>query len=388
MAGLNSKSESLTVDDIADWLKLIVETWGALDFEMVLDQINADRIVSKFPPIELHTVTRELGKHRDLCNKAIKDSINKFKIEEQSKILTSLVESVESNGQLPVILIELIENLEIEFKSEIDKKETTVFDFLIGMEKNTNFRDFYSLYVVGFEKAILEWRNLNRPFQKICLSQNVKHERSFDTFSEIQDFTLEFAENKNLVTTTLDLLKTLKPIFGEFSALNEEIEEDIADLEKKNNNKDVCNFNEVHRMCDKVLITINKDRSSALFEAPKLIDQVEPILTKTPIRNEKSLKNLENAKNKYAQTLYTCVTINGRKANKWPWSINILSSAQKFATDKTLGWKINTKLREARHKQRGLLQTLKDFFDDRLTKISIAIIVLYILFGIVAIVTS
>lgn len=235
---LASAFEGLDGDEppefVAQFILQLARVVDEIDPEEVRRDLNEDRAVSGFPPVQgLDGVEMELAERRACFRDAIRDALNKMPPQQLVDAMTRAARQATDDGATypPLLFSEVVGIYEKEVH-EFLAKQGTAISALIARARIAARMGEAAVSSV-FDRIAQEarsWDRVAQPIQLSMMARGMRHEASHDLAGEMRSLGVELFNEHQMASVAKRMTDLLKHLFAEVPEVAEKLEEDAEAL--------------------------------------------------------------------------------------------------------------------------------------------------------------
>jgi len=221
------------------WLIWVPELAAAaqdVDVDTVLQQLNEDRIVARFPAITMREfVEAELIGRRRVYRETIKDALDRMPTETIVQVVGGVVDICTETGTqpAPILVDEVVEVFEAEAQQFLVKEGENVRQLLEAIKGSASESEAgVGRLVDGLERVVRNWSHVAGPMKMTMQARGVEHPASRDLAREIRGLGVDLANKHGLFQIAQRITDLLRSEFGELFEVAEVLERDSTALEE------------------------------------------------------------------------------------------------------------------------------------------------------------
>lgn len=338
-------------DRIANFLCATVERSEDVDVDSVLRNVNEDRDIAKFPPLQsTEQVELALGERRVNCREIIKRVLNRLPSVTLVSVLTKAVESATRSGEVPApqLLDDLVDSYRNEVQTTLDTGAARIRKLVQAIQSSVGI-DVAAVdnKISQLEVAVRKWDAIAQPIQLSAKARGIDHELSHSLANEIRSMAVELFNSHDLLAQAQRITKLLREVFAELPEVVERVDKDADDLEEIAQGRAGADaFQPLRTRCEQARQNADKSPTTAHIEGQRLLQDGLPLLKSAPV--DAGSPAYRDAKDMLAGTLVYCAIEYGNKTSSWEPCVTLLERALELATDTKLRKRISENLATAR----------------------------------------
>lgn len=208
-------------------LNKLFEAQSAYSEHTLLDDINANRAISKFPDVPQPLIAEALVSIKSLHSEAALKVI--IEGEHPGQIFTKIVESyVEQEREIRDFLEDVAERFDSwsvpilrDYEEKIDQISTEMKESSEPLESKIN----------ELTTFLKEWDDYSQPRQLIFQAKGLDEPRAKNLYPKMRDICLWLSNEKDEHELSLEFAKSLNEVFPELRSVADQIGDDIQSLE-------------------------------------------------------------------------------------------------------------------------------------------------------------
>lgn len=227
----------LLPEHVADLIAALCTTHAQIKPDAVLDEINAERQVAGFRPVDdVAALAPLLDQRRRHAQHAIDQALALLPAAKRADALTRAVAAATADGTRhgPALLADIVDAYEIGARATLDAAAAVVAD-LIERARARASKDAASLTLDGLvgelERAVGAWDAIAQPIQLGARSRGIDHDASNALAWEVRSLALTLHNEHGRTDLSQRLTRLLGGAFAEVDAVAERVAEDAAALD-------------------------------------------------------------------------------------------------------------------------------------------------------------
>lgn len=222
-------------DSIGDFVCEVSGLAEDVDSESVLRDVNEDRQIAKFPPVQaVEQVDAALSEHKDRCRGAVKRALNALPSATLVHALTVAVDTATDSGETPApkLLDDLIDSYAVEVQAALDMGASRIRRLVAAVKSSVgNGAPAVDAKIAQLEVATRKWDAIAQPIQLSYKARGMDHEVSHGLANEIRSLAVDLFNSHDLLVQAQRITELLQEIFAELPDVSEQLEEDADALE-------------------------------------------------------------------------------------------------------------------------------------------------------------
>lgn len=236
--GLARAIDSLSTNEVAEWVVELAEAFEEVDAELTMTLINEERSVAGFPAVtDGHALETELSGRRQHYRAAIKNALNQLSSTDLVKAVTEAVETATDGGEnhAPMLIDDLVDSFEVEAQGFLEK-ETKNIATLIEQIRSAAAEELdetvLNRLLSKLEHVVKNWDLVAQPIQVSARSRGLDHSLSHEVAGAVRGLAVELFNQHDHLEISQRLTTLNQEVFAEVDRVVEQIEEDAAALEE------------------------------------------------------------------------------------------------------------------------------------------------------------
>lgn len=219
--------------------------FSELDGVELFDQINGDRALADFPPIDdMKMVFQALDDRKTEAVQAIDESLQNLTLEEYAALMARLAGTIDGAAK-GGIMEALTECYARRIKALLDEKNQAIYARLSEIDAGLQEPENHIFHLNGeifnrdhFVQASIElllndvekWDDFAQPLQLKCRAFGLDHEDSAKIANDIRSLAMKLHNNYQFTWLSLKMMERLQAIFAELPGFSALFENDIKTL--------------------------------------------------------------------------------------------------------------------------------------------------------------
>ncbi|MGH9438372.1 MAG: hypothetical protein ACRD22_10865 [Terriglobia bacterium] len=338
-------------DDLAAFVCEVADLAEDVDSDSVLRDINEDRDIAKFPPVQAtEQVEAALSEHNDRCRDGLKRALNRLPSATLVHVLTAAVDTATDSGETPApkLLDDLVDSYAVEIQATLDTGAVRIRKLVAAVKSSVgNGAAAVDAKIAQLEVATKKWDAIAQPIQLSAKARGINHELSNGLASEIRSLAVDLFNSHDLLAQAQHITKLLQEVFAELPEVAERVDKDADDLEEIAQSRSDANaFQPLRARCQQASEKADKYPQAAYQEGELLLRDGLALLKAVPV--DAGSPSYRNAKDILAGTLMHCAIEYGNKTSNWAPCVALLERALELATDTKLRQRISENLATAK----------------------------------------
>lgn len=221
-------------DDIAAFVCEVADLAEDVDSDSVLRDINEDRDIAKFPPVQAaEQVEAALSEHKDRCRDGVKQTLNRLPSATLVHVLTAAVDTATASGETPApkLLDDLVDSYAVEVQATLDTGAARIRKLVAAVKSSAgDGATAVDAKIAQLEVATKKWDAIAQPIQLSAKARGIDHELSHGLASEIRGLAIYLFNDHDLLAQTQRITKLLQGVFAELPEIAEQLDADVETL--------------------------------------------------------------------------------------------------------------------------------------------------------------
>ena len=343
-------------DVVTEMITILVNTFTHVAIDDVIDQINRDREVARFPEVtDKAIVENEINERRLFYVNAIKHALNNLYPEELVETVTHIVDTFASNNvNADLILIhDMVDMYETEAQLFFNK-EREILESIISKIENAsdNTENSINEPIISdlfnrLEGSLSSWKYASRPIQVSAKIRGIRHVSSEEVVKKVRLLSINLFNEHNDIENAKKITTIIKQLFSEMAEMAEFLEEDLMHLNEISESVRINKLTEpIYNLCEKAAKDAENKPAIANQKARAVIGEIEKFL-ENPEKLDYSKIDLTQFKDYVAFIIMQCAILYGNEKHDWLECSNLLNNALKYANEPELKTKIEENNRVA-----------------------------------------
>jgi len=224
----------LQVAYFSSLIQKIADLVERLDAEEILEEINADRVVSGFPQVQTRSrIEPELTERKRYYRKAIRDALNRLPPAKLVQTMTHMVEIATQGGdsQAPTLIDDLVDTYEVETQAFLETEAENVKSLIKTIRSAANAGE--AAVKTNIDKLCVVTRNwdaIAQPIQLSAKARGIDHEASRGLAYEIRSVAIDLFNEHDMLVQSQRLTHLLQELFAEVPEISEKVAQDADAL--------------------------------------------------------------------------------------------------------------------------------------------------------------
>jgi hypothetical protein len=237
-AGLVRAVDSISAEEVAEWIVDLAETHDEVDPESTMTLINEERSVAGFPAVtDGHAFEAELGARRQHYRTAIKNALNHLSSADLVKVVTEAVDAATDVGEshAPILIDDLVDSFEVEAQGFLEKETkniATLIEQIRAAAAQEQDEAVLKRLVSNLERVVKNWDLVAQPIQVSARSRGLDHALSHELAGEVRGLAVELFNEHDHLEISQRLTTLIQEVFAEVDRVVEQTEEDAAALDE------------------------------------------------------------------------------------------------------------------------------------------------------------
>lgn len=343
---------SLTTEDaIASFLCEATNLANDIDVDSVLRDINEDRHIARFPPVNVtEQVETALSERKDCCRDVVKRALNKLPSVTLVHVLTKAVASATDSGRTsaPKMLDDLIDSYAVEVQATLDTGALRIRKMIDAVKSAVgSSKEAVDAKIALLEGAIRKWDLIAQPIQLSAKARGTEHELSTSLAREIRSLAVDLFNEHGLLEQAQRITRLLRDVFAELPEIVELVDKDAKYLDEVAERKSAEHeLDPIRSRCEEATHIADTNPSGAYLEAHMLLKEGLSLLEAASI--DAGSPAYKGAEDMLAGACMYCAIEYANKTSNWEPCIELLERALQLASDTSLCNRINENLATAK----------------------------------------
>ena len=337
VGGLKSKSQSISKEELPEWIVGIAEAYDDVQPDEALRLINEEREVSGFPSVtDHHAFEAELDSRRQHFKTIIRDALNELAPDDLVAVITDVVEEATEMGDMPAPLLidDLVDTYEVEAQDFLDREEGNIDSILAKIQERAEDGASDSALnplVEELIKVVKNWDVVAQPIQVSTKSRGLSHDSSSRVAHKVRDVAIQLFNQHDKLSLSQKITSMLQEVFAEVVEIADRTEEDAFTLDEIAEQRKLGDLlDPISNMCANALKAADERPKTAHNEAQKITSSAQRLIGE--LRSAEAPEVLINqGRDELALTLMQCAVLYGNETSKWVECVDMLESAMKLA---------------------------------------------------------
>lgn len=219
---------------VAEFILQLAWVADEIDPEEVRRDLNEDRSVSGFPPIQsVDVVEAELAERRGCYREAVREALNRMPPGQLVDAMNRAARSATDDGAShpPTLFAELVDSYENEVHEFLVKEATAISTLMAkAREVAPQGEAVVSRVFDRIEAAARNWDRVAQPIQMSMMARGIVHEPSHDLAGEMRSLGIELFNKYQMASVAKRMTELLQHLFAELPEVAEKLEEDAGVL--------------------------------------------------------------------------------------------------------------------------------------------------------------
>lgn len=236
IAAFEAIDSTIQPDSIVDRiLELAIVIEGEVTIDDVIRDINEDRAVSGFPPVDNSDVVAAQFVERQLyAKRAVRDALDRLPPHTIIEVMTNVVENATEGGTEPgyEFIDALVDTYEVEIHGFLEKEADNIGTVLnaIGERAKSNSSGLDPL-IDQLETMVRNWDRAAQPVQLSMKARGLDHDPSNALGYAVRSMAVKLVNERGMVAQGQRITALLREVFAELPELSDRIEQDVDALE-------------------------------------------------------------------------------------------------------------------------------------------------------------
>lgn len=343
--------------DIATFLCEATKLAEDIELDSVLRDINEDRGVAKFPPLQsADQVEAALGEHKENCREIMKRALNKLPSSILVHVLTEAIDTATDSGETPApkLLDDLVDSYAAEVQTTLDTGAVHIRKLIEAVKASVGSgAAVVDSKIVRLEVATKKWDAIAQPIQLSAKARGTDHELSRGLAGEIRNLAIDLFNNHDLLTQAQRITRLLQEVFAELPEVVERVDNDASDLDEIAKRRSVEHaLDPIRSRCEQACKYADENAAGAYLEAHILLKDGPKLLKEASV--EAGSRAYRDAEDMLAGACMHCAVAYGNKTSTWEPCVTLLERALGLANDTTLRQRISENLATAKSNHANL----------------------------------
>ena len=233
-AAIEMLDPSMDTNLWCEWIEDLAHAAQEIDAEEVLRDVNEDRSVAGFPPIQgLDLVEVEITDRKKAFSEVVRNAFEDFDSDKMVKVVTKLVDDATLSGEVhaPQVIHDIVDRYEIEALRFLEPEAGNIRKIVeVVKESAPKGERTVSPLIEKLDAMLRNWDFVAQPIQLSAKAQGLGHELSNDLAWTVRGLAVEMFNKHNMLDSSRKLAATLKDLFAELPDIVEKLEDDVATL--------------------------------------------------------------------------------------------------------------------------------------------------------------
>lgn len=220
---------------LVKWISYIVDAFEYIDYDLLLNFINEDRTVARFPLVQnKEDVEQELYNHKDYLAKIFKTALEK--IPDPDIHLTEILkQAIQSHAALPLLLDDLTELYHIEVQRYLDQLADEAGQLISSLQDDLSVANgvLPTLYkrIGKLEETLKAWEQIAEPINLVMQNRGSQDEHSAGLADKVRDLAIFLANEYDLHAEARLIICLMGEVFEKIPQVFDKINEDLNKLD-------------------------------------------------------------------------------------------------------------------------------------------------------------
>jgi len=232
---LENENVHLSKQNLRDYIENIVKVFDLVDVDIILRDINEDRMIAKFPEIDNpEPILTAIAEKKRIIVKAILNRLNQLDIEDLIQTLTEIVDDATSHGEYPSsdIIDDIVDDYKLHVQKFLEEEAEKIEQAIeIIQEKASKGEKVIEPLVDKLLNAIQKWDDVAQPIQLSTKSRGTNDVISEDVARKVRSLGIDLFNNYQYVKLSQKISEKIKILFEELPEVHEQIKDDIYTIE-------------------------------------------------------------------------------------------------------------------------------------------------------------
>ena len=223
-------------DDIVAFVREVAALAENVDSDSVLRDINEDRDIAKFPPVQAaEQIEAALSEHKDRCRDVTKHALNRLPSATLVRVLTAAVDNATDSGETPApkLLDDLVDSYAVEVQTTLDMGAARIRKLVAAVKSSAgDGATAVDAKIAQLEIATKKWDAIAQPIQLSAKARGIDHELSHGLANEIRSLAVDLFNTHDLLAQAKRITRLLQEVFAELPEVAERVDKDADDLEE------------------------------------------------------------------------------------------------------------------------------------------------------------
>jgi len=233
---LENENVHLSKQNLRDYIENIVKVFDSVDVDIILRDINEDRMIAKFPEIDNpEPILTAIADKKRIIVKAILSRLNQLDIEDLIQTLTKIVDDATSHGEYPSsdIIDDIVDDYKLHVQKFLEEEAEKIEQAIeIIQEKASKGEKVIEPLVDKLLNAIQKWDDVAQPIQLSTKSRGTNDVISEDVARKVRSLGIDLFNNYQYVKLSQKISEKIKILFEELPEVHEQIKDDVQILKK------------------------------------------------------------------------------------------------------------------------------------------------------------
>jgi hypothetical protein len=237
-AGFARAVDSISAEEVAEWIVELAEADEEVDPESTMTLINEERSVAGFPLVtDGHALEAEFGARRQHYRTAIKNALNHLSSADLVRVVTEAVEAATDGGvsHAPILIDLLVDSFEVEAQGFLEKETkniATLIEQIRAAAAQEQDEAALNRLVSKLERVVTNWDLVAQPIQVSARSRGLDHRLSHELAREVRSLAVDLFNEHDQLQISRRLTNLIQEVFAEVDKVVEQTGEDAAALDK------------------------------------------------------------------------------------------------------------------------------------------------------------
>lgn len=320
---------------LADFMRVFGEAVDRLDPGEILADVNRDRLVAGFPEVRDTTLVEEeltgLKKHYKAAMKAALDAMPSAMLIDT---MTLLVERATQSGTrpAPALVDDFVDSYAIETQQVLDREEANLTPLIEGTRAAARSgASAVTPLLDKVEQVVRNWTRIAKPIQLSAMARGMAHPKSQGVAYALRRLGIDLHNDHSLTAQAERMTALLRELFAEVGEVAERLAEDAEALGKISEEKKFSELiGPLRALCKSAAEKAESLPAKADLGVSKLAAMAPDHLSKFGAAGVPATL-LDQVSDEVAQAIVYCTAIFAKETNQWARSVEMISSAKRFA---------------------------------------------------------
>ncbi len=220
---------------LVKWISYIVNAFEYIDSDLLLNFINEDRTVARFPLIQnKNDVEQELYNHKDYLAKIFKTALEK--IPDPDIRLTEIIkQAMQTHDALPLLLDDLTGLYHIEVQKYLDQLSDEAGQLISSLQDDLSVANgvLPTLYkrIGRLEETLKTWEQIAKPINLVMQNRGLQDEHSAGLADQVRALAIFLANEYGLHAEARLITCLMGEVFEKLPQVFDKISEDLKAID-------------------------------------------------------------------------------------------------------------------------------------------------------------